>query len=303
MSKIQTYLSQILNAVYGKDVRQAIHDAIYQCYEDGTAGDLDLVARNGIEEIKANIANPNLLLNGDFRNVVNQRKQTIYTSTNSWNKTYTIDRWCIMSGLNVMSVNVNSDSITIATGNEVGHFRQLFEFSLHNDNYTITINVLNLSGSVTLHTDNSEKFVVQKGINVFKVKDLLTYVNILMGANSSVEIEYIKLEHGTIATPFVPRFFSEEVTLCQRYYLNLVDDAFLLVRQRYDNVSYYQGFFFPVEVRTATSITYESKTNTGTILNGILSANATTKGIKYFNAVGDYPNVELTKFIVDAEIY
>lgn len=295
---IQTYLDKIKNAIYGKDVRQAIHDGIRQCYEDGKAGQLDLIARDGV----AQLSNHNLLLNGNFRNVVNQRKQNIYTSTNSWDKTYTIDRWCIMSGINAMSVNVNSNSVTITTGNEVGHFRQPFEFSLPNDNYTITINVLNLSGSVTLHTDNSEKFVVQKGVNVFKVKDLLTYVNVLMEANSLIEIEYIKLERGTIATPFVPRFFCEEVTLCQRFYVELVEDSYILVRQRYDNVSYYQGFFFPVEVRRADSIIYESKTHNGVSLTGILSANVNTKGVKYFNAVGDYPSVELTKFVVDAEI-
>lgn len=34
MSNIQNYLTQILSAVYGKDVRQSIHDAIKQCYDD-----------------------------------------------------------------------------------------------------------------------------------------------------------------------------------------------------------------------------------------------------------------------------
>ena len=34
MSKIENYLKQILSAVYGKDVRQSIHDAIAQCYDD-----------------------------------------------------------------------------------------------------------------------------------------------------------------------------------------------------------------------------------------------------------------------------
>lgn len=42
MADIQTYLNQILQAVWGKDVRQAIHDAIHQCYEDGKAGSIDL---------------------------------------------------------------------------------------------------------------------------------------------------------------------------------------------------------------------------------------------------------------------
>ena len=34
MSNIQNYLEQILTAIYGKDVRQSIHDAISQCYDD-----------------------------------------------------------------------------------------------------------------------------------------------------------------------------------------------------------------------------------------------------------------------------
>ena len=38
MSKIDTFLQQILAAVYGRDVRGSIHDAIEQCYTDVTNG-------------------------------------------------------------------------------------------------------------------------------------------------------------------------------------------------------------------------------------------------------------------------
>lgn len=34
MSRISNLLAQIMSAVYGKDVRQSIHDAIEQCYTD-----------------------------------------------------------------------------------------------------------------------------------------------------------------------------------------------------------------------------------------------------------------------------
>lgn len=37
-SPISQYLARILSSVYGRDVRQAIHDAIQQCYTDGAAG-------------------------------------------------------------------------------------------------------------------------------------------------------------------------------------------------------------------------------------------------------------------------
>ncbi len=41
---LETLLNDILNTVYGKDVRQAIHDAIQQCYADAT-GNPDSVAK------------------------------------------------------------------------------------------------------------------------------------------------------------------------------------------------------------------------------------------------------------------
>ena len=50
-------LQQLLNAVYGKDVRQAIHDAIHQCYADGKAGSVDLVARENIDLANKRIDN------------------------------------------------------------------------------------------------------------------------------------------------------------------------------------------------------------------------------------------------------
>lgn len=36
MASIQNYLNQIKSAVFGKDVRQSIHDAIKQCYDDAS---------------------------------------------------------------------------------------------------------------------------------------------------------------------------------------------------------------------------------------------------------------------------
>lgn len=41
MADITELLRNIKTKVYGKDVRQAIHDAIKQCYLDGKAGAVD----------------------------------------------------------------------------------------------------------------------------------------------------------------------------------------------------------------------------------------------------------------------
>lgn len=55
MSNIQENLQKILSAVWGKDVRQAIHDAIHDCYEDGSAGSVDLIAREGVENLETDL--------------------------------------------------------------------------------------------------------------------------------------------------------------------------------------------------------------------------------------------------------
>lgn len=54
-SNIERYLELILRAVYGKDVRKAIHDAIEQCYTDGNAGAIDLEARQNIVDLEKDV--------------------------------------------------------------------------------------------------------------------------------------------------------------------------------------------------------------------------------------------------------
>ena len=54
MSSIATYLNQILRSVYGKDVRQAIHDAISQCYDDVNAPALQTEAMQAAVQAKIN---------------------------------------------------------------------------------------------------------------------------------------------------------------------------------------------------------------------------------------------------------
>ena len=49
MADILDHLKQIANSKYGKDVRSSIVNAISQCYNDGKAGAIDLLARAGLE--------------------------------------------------------------------------------------------------------------------------------------------------------------------------------------------------------------------------------------------------------------
>jgi len=52
---IQEYLQIIESAVYGEDMRQAIHDAIEQCYKDGDGATIDLTARDGVSLLNSRL--------------------------------------------------------------------------------------------------------------------------------------------------------------------------------------------------------------------------------------------------------
>lgn len=52
---IQELLQGIMDSQYGRDMRQFIHDAIQKCYEEGSAGETDLVARERLDDVEATL--------------------------------------------------------------------------------------------------------------------------------------------------------------------------------------------------------------------------------------------------------
>lgn len=67
MAGIETYLKNILSSVYGKDVRQSIHDGIKQCYYDGQVGATDLEARDRAAAAEARMDTFTQLKNGSTK--------------------------------------------------------------------------------------------------------------------------------------------------------------------------------------------------------------------------------------------
>lgn len=53
---IQELLQGIDDAQYGRDMRQYIHKGIQKCYEEGSAGETDLTARQAIADLLGNFA-------------------------------------------------------------------------------------------------------------------------------------------------------------------------------------------------------------------------------------------------------
>lgn len=162
-------------------------------------------------------SNPNLIINGDFR--VNQRGQSTYSS-GGWSSknTYTVDRWCLHGNPN-STVVVNEDKTLTLNPNSIGeyYFNQYLEEALPLSDYTLTVKVLSLNGNADCHINGSGE-PLEVGINTYTLNGSVNNVGVLVYGNSSITIEYIKLEQGSVATPFIPRTYAEELALCEYYF-------------------------------------------------------------------------------------
>lgn len=193
----------------------------------------DLVAHSGNDEIHVTaeekaawngLSNPNLLTNPDFK--INQRGLTTYTGSG-----YTVDRWRSSSSL---TVNV-SDNITISAVAATGYFEEYLDRGNDFDNKLLTLSahlsdgtVLSASGvcpqapesgrplfiTITLPDGNDVR--MYRGSTAEKFS-LLCQVRVYSG-KSIGNLRALKLETGSVATPFIPPDPATELVKCQRYY-------------------------------------------------------------------------------------
>lgn len=175
-------------------------------------------------------SNPNLLTNPDFR--VNQRGQNEYSSG------YTVDGWYIEG--NKCSVRPSVDGILITSAIKLDSnthaFWQKVENPLKAGKYTLSLNVSEVSGvwSARIRTVNAEGSYVDSyytpvlhvGVNKVSVElpegEYISAVSVGFNKDTevgdSVKLAWVKLESGSLATPFVPPDPATELLKCQRYF-------------------------------------------------------------------------------------
>lgn len=87
MADISENLQKILDSRYGRDVRQAIHDAIQNCYDDGRAGATDMEARQHINQLSQTVSSQGrdiALLNSNVDALKSVIKVKSFTNTISY---------------------------------------------------------------------------------------------------------------------------------------------------------------------------------------------------------------------------
>ncbi len=163
--------------------------------------------------------NPNLLINPDFK--INQRRQAEYAYQTSGATQYTVDRFRVV----FLNVKTASDGLILnanGTNADGGYISQVFEDAVKGDT-VLSFKVSSVTGTIEFRNINSEDegntvtissdgTYTVKGNNTKKVIAHIT-------KGSSCKIEWVKLEHGSIATPFVAPNPAEELVKCRRYYI------------------------------------------------------------------------------------
>ena len=216
-------------------------------------------------------SNPNLLTNPDFR--VNQRGMTAYSSG------YSADRWFIEG--NKCSVRPNADGILITSAinpdSNTHAFWQKIENPLAPGKYTLSLNVLEVSGvwSARIRTVNASgdyvdsyyTSLLHKGVNKVSVdlseSEYISAVSVGINkgteAGNSLKLAWVKLESGSLATPFVPPDPATELAKCQRYLYVLRGSLLRAGLAEAYSTSYALFYLYaPASFRTVPSVSFEN---------------------------------------------
>lgn len=204
-----------------------------------------------------NLSNPNLLINGDFR--VNQRGQTLYENlSGSFN--YGVDRWTnTWSNMSVLEKGIKMYGSTDMS------LRQFIEQDLTDKEVTMQIGLID--GRKFSHTLKSNKTVsdyanfdnvnggnMSIGVEYDSSRQLYV-LRCIFRNMEEIDIEWIKLEQGSIATPFVPRHFAEELLSCWRYHYTSNNGYGDVLSQTYRRADCTNGrMYFPTVMRVSPTV-------------------------------------------------
>lgn len=195
-----------------------------------------------IENRLSGYSNPNLLINSNFCNAINQRGVTssgIITASN-----YIIDRWYTYTKGSNATYNIDANGLTFSQPegtSEAPSF--IYRFSEEDKNLlkgkTVTLqvnftsiestniqmifetddidgNYLNLRGATNTAGVFIKTFTFPEDIPGGDIMRFKLYCN--MSSNSNFTVSYIKLELGDLATPYIPKKYIEELHDCQYYF-------------------------------------------------------------------------------------
>lgn len=178
-------------------------------------------------------SNPNLLDNTNFFNPINQRNRTSYSNTDAAPK-YSIDRWQVLGGtFDVQTRTYTSNSTLGIYGNQ---FRQYIPLENVSIGDTITVSsVINdtrqiFTTTIPQYGDsvNNAPFLLETTWGGFKMitreAEHAALLTMVVNVSQSITVDWIKMELGNFATPYVPKGYGAELAECLRYFQRVYAD-------------------------------------------------------------------------------
>ena len=157
-----------------------------------------------VDDYVFSYSNPNLLINSNFIDPINQRGETTYSGN-----AYGIDRW---KGATVgSSIGISGSGVFIT-----GQITQYVEMKSSNIGRTMTMSSCDSNGNIKSITGELDTSSVS-GNNMSFVYNGSKY-SIAASIGGGTRYRWVKLEFGSSPTLYVPRSRAEEVMLCLRYY-------------------------------------------------------------------------------------
>lgn len=209
-------------------------------------------------------SNPNLLINPDFK--VNQRGATSYTSNE-----YTVDRWKVNNG----TVRPQSNGVTVTLNNK-GQFIQPLENTL-SGTYTATIKVTSITGDCVLFVGSHSLQLNKAGTFTITENGSITGISLYKSTEGTctINVEYIKLEQGSVATTFIAPNPAVELIKCQRYYFKRY--YFYVFYSGSESFTYIFSDTIP-SMRIKPTVDFEITSNSG-LTRAVVSLNTTANDI------------------------
>lgn len=184
------------------------------------------------------ISNPNLLDNPDFK--INQRGQGEYilSGSSTMMTKYTVDRWWIYissgttegdftltpSSSGGLSVSNQTNSNGAALVQKIENYTDLFGKQV-TFSASIDGTIMSVTATISNTTNELAKLTTDFGyLRVYAQQDKRVEFEFYINKGASINIDWAKVETGTITTPFVPPNPATELVKCQRYLLKLNGD-------------------------------------------------------------------------------
>jgi hypothetical protein len=229
------------NRVNWKDGQTELCDTNFNIMDKGIAD---------IDATLSQVSNSNLLINGDFQ--VWQRGTNF--SPDKGLMLYSADRWCSAS-LNFISISkIDTGGIRISNSTEFtanSRFHQFLEVpkSLQGKTVTLSMSIKSNVNSKVVGLSifsydrqtvyGSKTITLSTGAKIYSVTATIPVGQDVIGVGlalstgstnylglttpivfpvCTIDIDWVKLEMGSVSTPFCARLYAEELTLCKRYY-------------------------------------------------------------------------------------